>query len=99
MSDYTPKDKTIHLATDHAGFTMKEAVKKWLMGEGFAVVDHGAIQFVEDDDFTDFIGLAAQAVSQRPDERMAVIFGGSGQGGSDVSEPLCGGQGHCLLWR
>lgn len=71
---------TIHLATDHAGFAHKEAVLVWLRGEGYEVVDHGAIALDPFDDFPDFISLAAAAVSCEPTTARAVIFGGSGQG-------------------
>jgi len=70
----------IHLATDHAGFEHKQAVAKWLLEEGFTVIDHGALAYDESDDFPDFIALAAAAVSKNPQSECAVIFGGSGQG-------------------
>jgi len=70
----------IHLATDHAGFAHKEEIATWLLSEGYEVIDHGASQFNEDDDFTDFISLAVSAVSKEAANTRAVIFGGSGQG-------------------
>lgn len=70
----------IHVATDHAGFDHKEAVVLWLRNEGYEVVDHGATNFNETDDFPDFISLAAEAVSKSPQSNRGVIFGGSGQG-------------------
>lgn len=70
----------IHVATDHAGLTHKEAVMSWLRGEGFSVVDHGASTFDPHDDYPDFISQAAAAVSQAPSMNRAIIFGGSGQG-------------------
>ena len=69
----------IHLATDHAGFTHKEAVRIWLESEGYIVTDHGAADLDPADDFPDYIVRAAKAVSAQPTHR-AVIFGGSGQG-------------------
>ncbi len=74
----------INLATDHAGFEHKEAVKDWLISENFSVIDHGALTFNDKDDFPDFIALAAGAVSRRPGDR-AIIFGGSGQGEAMVA--------------
>ena len=68
-----------HLATDHAGYSHKNAVANWLIAEGFTVVDHGATVFDPEDDFPDFIVRAAQAISRTPTDR-AIIFGGSGQG-------------------
>lgn len=69
----------IHLATDHAGYSHKNAIADWLIAEGFEVVDHGATVFDPEDDFPDFIVRAAQAISRTPSDR-AIIFGGSGQG-------------------
>lgn len=70
----------IHVATDHAGLSEKDAVVTWLRAEGFNVIDHGAHSLDPLDDFPDFISLAAQAVSNAPAQDLAVIFGGSGQG-------------------
>lgn len=70
----------LHLATDHAGFEHKEAVAAWLEGEGFSIVDHGAHTYEPLDDFPDYIGHAAQAVSRAPVQARGIIFGGSGQG-------------------
>ena len=71
---------TIHLASDHAGFEMKEFVKDALVELGYAVIDHGASEYDEDDDYNDYISLAAAAVSNGNEYDRAVIFGGSGQG-------------------
>ncbi len=68
----------IYLATDHAGFILKENIKKYLQGKGFEVEDFGAFSFNKDDDYPDFISKAAEAVSQNPQNK-AIIFGGSGQ--------------------
>ncbi len=72
-------DTTIHLATDHAGFEMKEFLKSALEELGYTVQDHGADIYDEGDDYPDFISLAAMAISEEPTDR-AIIFGGSGQG-------------------
>ncbi len=71
---------TIHLATDHAGFSHKEAIASWLKESGFVVVDHGAAVFEAEDDFPDYISQAALAVSRAPEETRGLIFGGSGNG-------------------
>lgn len=73
-------NRTLYLATDHAGFAHKEAVKSWLMSEGCTVVDVGASHHDEGDDFPDFVMLAAQKVASEPENTAAIIFGGSGQG-------------------
>jgi len=74
------KISTIYLASDHAGLEHKNAVRDWLSAEGFIVEDCGAHVFDADDDFPDFIQLAAGAVAALPASRKAIIFGGSGQG-------------------
>lgn len=72
-------DTTIHLATDHAGFEMKEFLKEALLELGYYVIDHGAFDYDDADDYPDFISLASHAVSENPEDR-AIVFGGSGQG-------------------
>lgn len=79
------KNKTIHLACDHAGFEHKEEILHWLTEEGFTVVDHGAKAYDEVDDFPDFIKLAAAAVSAQSEDSCGIIFGGSGQGEAMVA--------------
>jgi ribose 5-phosphate isomerase B len=69
----------IHIATDHAGFEMKEFVKKHLVESGNHVTDHGAFTYDSFDDYPDFITPCAVAVAD--DTRsLGIIFGGSGQG-------------------
>lgn len=77
-------DGTIHLATDHAGFEMKEFLKSALDQLGYTVIDHGNDIYDENDDYPDYISLAANAVSADPDDR-GIIFGGSGQGEAIVA--------------
>ena len=82
--------RTIYLATDHAGFLHKEAVREWLQGEGCTVVDVGASQYDEADDFPDYINVAAKAVALHPETTCALIFGGSGQGEAMVANRFKG---------
>lgn len=69
----------IHLATDHAGFELKEMVKEYLSKNGYSIMDHGAFEFDALDDYPDFIFPAAKAVAIDAHSR-GIIFGGSGQG-------------------
>ena len=73
------ENNTIVLATDHAGFELKEAVKKSLLELGFEVKDFGALEYEPTDDYPDFINPAAKFISEN-DNAMGIIFGGSGQG-------------------
>lgn len=69
----------VYLATDHAGYALKEVVKAFLLGKEYMVEDYGALSFDPHDDYPDFIAKAAQAISDFPEDK-AIIFGGNGQG-------------------
>ncbi len=77
-------NKKIFLATDHAGFELKEKIKTILSDEGYEVKDFGAYEYNGQDDYPDFISKAAAAISDNP-QAMAIIFGGSGQGEAIVA--------------
>ncbi len=71
--------QTIVLATDHAGFELKEVVKQSLIKLNFEVKDFGAFEYDASDDYPDFINPAAKFISENQGV-MGIIFGGSGQG-------------------
>lgn len=81
---------TIYLATDHAGFALKNEVSVWLTEQGYEVVDCGAQTLDPEDDFPDFVSRAAQAVSEVPESRRAIVFGGSGQGEAMLANRYAG---------
>ena len=69
----------IHLATDHAGLDLKNAIKEYLLDKGHDITDHGANEYDALDDYPDFIFPCAKAVAAEDDSR-GIILGGSGQG-------------------
>ena len=71
--------RVIYLATDHAGYALKEYIKERLVEAGYSVEDCGAKTLEKDDDYPDFIRRAAKKV-QESEENRGVIFGHSGQG-------------------
>ena len=75
----------IHIATDHAGFELKEKIKQFLSGLGHDVQDHGAFEYDEKDDYPDFVREAAKAVANDPERSRGVILGVSGQGEAMVA--------------
>jgi ribose 5-phosphate isomerase B len=77
--------KQIYLATDHAGFALKNALYAYLREKGYEVIDRGALTFEEGDDYPDLIKLAAKAVSEDPEQRLAIVLGGSGTGEAIVA--------------
>ena len=54
----------IFLGTDHAGFELKEEVKKYLLKNGYEIVDKGANSFDKNDDYPDFIKPVAREVAK-----------------------------------
>ena len=80
----------INLATDHAGFELKEHILSFLVNLGYEVTDHGAFAYNESDDYPDFVKKAAQAVSSDPENNFGIIFGGSGQGEDMVADKFPG---------
>ena len=69
----------IHLATDHAGLELKNALKNNLINKNHDITDHGAYEYDALDDYPDFIFPCANAVASDPSSR-GIILGGSGQG-------------------
>jgi len=69
----------IYLATDHAGFELKETLKQYLMDLGYEVEDLGTYSS-EACDYPDFVIPAAQKVALDPERNVAIVLGGSGQG-------------------
>jgi len=69
----------IYIATDHAGFELKEKLKVYLGDLGHEVIDKGAFSFDAQDDYPDFIRPCAEAVAADTGS-FGVILGGSGQG-------------------
>ena len=74
----------VYLATDHAGFELKNKVVEFLKKEGFEAEDCGPDSYDKDDDYPDFISKAAQKVSENSDD-FGIVFGGSGQGEAIVA--------------
>lgn len=78
----------IALASDHAGFAYKEAVKAMLLAEGHTVRDFGTHSDAACD-YPDFVRPAAEAVARGEFQR-GVIFGGSGNGEAIVANRVRG---------
>lgn len=70
--------ETIGMASDHAGFEMKEAIKARLIAAGFEVKDFGC-HSAESCDYADYAHPLASAIS-RGELKRAIAFCGSGNG-------------------
>lgn len=78
----------LYLATDHAGFELKEKVKSWLLEKGeYEVADCGAESHVDGDDYPKYIANAARSVQEDSMHApsIAIVFGGSGTGEAIVA--------------
>lgn len=75
----------VYFAADHAGFEYKEQLVAFVRDElGFEAEDVGAYVLNEEDDYPDFVQLAAEVVS-RDQQSKAIVLGGSGQGEAIVA--------------
>ncbi len=82
---------TIILASDHAGFAVKEAVKKFLQEKGYTLLDVGAHELKDGDDYPVYMSAAALKVAEdMAGNTKAIIFGGSGQGEAMVANRFPG---------
>ena len=70
----------IYIGTDHAGYVLKEKLVSSLKGQGYEVIDMGAFEYNEEDDYPDFVVPVARAVSKDPDKVKGIILGGTGEG-------------------
>lgn len=82
---------TIILASDHAGFALKEAVKSFLQNNNYSVLDVGAHSHVDGDDYPTYMAAAALKVAEDAEgHTKAIIFGSSGQGEAMVANRFPG---------
>ena len=79
----------IYIGSDHAGYELKEALKKFLQEKGYEVEDKGAFEFNPEDDYPDFIRPVAEEVAKEPELR-GIVLGGSGQGEAIVANRIKG---------
>jgi ribose 5-phosphate isomerase B len=79
----------IGVATDHGGFGLKEELVKKIREAGHEVVEFGAYQPNESDDYPDYVVPLAQAVAAQEVERGLAICG-SGVGASVCANKIRG---------
>jgi ribose 5-phosphate isomerase B len=79
----------IGIAADHGGFELKEQLIKGLKESGYDVVDFGARELVDGDDYPDFVIPLARAVANREVTRGLAICG-SGVGACVAANKVSG---------
>ena len=87
----------VHIATDHAGFELKEHLVKVLRHAGYEVIDHGAITYDPNDDYPQMCIEAAEGVVSDPGS-LGVVIGGSGNG-EQMAANLVKGARAALVWN
>jgi ribose 5-phosphate isomerase B len=70
----------IYLASDHAGYELKNQIGEFLKEMNLDFEDVGPHTYEAQDDYPDFIIPAAEKVAEKPLENKAIVLGGSGQG-------------------
>ncbi len=68
----------IYLGSDHAGFRLKESIKKFLIKNGFDFEDLGAFKLNKSDDYPIYAAKVARKVAET--KSFGILFCGSAQG-------------------
>lgn len=79
----------IFIGADHAGYTLKGLLKAYLSELGHEVEDKGAYEFVEHDDYPDYVSAVAESVINTP-ESFGIVLCGTGQGEIMVANRVSG---------
>lgn len=72
----------IAIASDHAGFELKQYFIKSLQEMGLDITDFGPLLYDENDDYPDYVKSVGEYISEHHDsnEYRGIVIGGSGQG-------------------
>lgn len=87
--------KRIGVAADHAGFELKEHLKKMLLATGYEVIDFGNSRMQPEDDYPDYVIPLARAVADGIVARGIAVCG-SGVGACIAANKVAGVRA-CLI--
>lgn len=79
----------VYLASDHAGFELKNDLAERLRGNGHEIVDVGPETYDSDDDYPPFCIEAARRTVADPDS-LGIVIGGSGNGEQIAANKVTG---------
>ena len=82
------KKKIIYIGADHAGFELKEKIKKFLAKEGYQFEDLGPYEYDPSDDYPDFAVKVCQKVLETNGK--GILICGTGQGMDLVANKIPG---------
>jgi RpiB/LacA/LacB family sugar-phosphate isomerase len=80
----------LYLGADHAGFKMKEKIKKYLAAKGVKFEDLGAEKLNEKDDYPDFGERVGKEVAANPKKNKGILVCGSAEGMGMVANKFAG---------
>lgn len=69
----------IYVGSDHAGYNLKQAVKKYLEEKGHKIIDLGSFSADESVDYSDIAREVAEKIQENQDA-FGIIICGTGQG-------------------
>ena len=87
----------IHIATDHAGFELKNELVAYLSAKDLEVVDHGYYEYDRLDAYPPVCIDCAKAVVQDPGS-LGIVIGGSGNGEQMAANKVDGARA-ALVWN
>ena len=70
----------VYLGSDHAGFKLKDKVKRWLNKNEIKYEDLGNTNYEKTDDYPDYALKVAKKVSKASSKTLGVLVCGSAQG-------------------
>lgn len=79
----------IGIAADHGGYELKNILQSFLKDKGYDVMDFGAFELDNTDDYPDFVIPLARAVAQKEVERGVAVCG-SGVGAAIAANKVAG---------
>ncbi|XUX01165.1 MAG: ribose 5-phosphate isomerase B [Dehalogenimonas sp.] len=77
------------IAADHGGFALKQMLVPLLQGDGHKVIDLGAHEFLQDDDYPDYAEKVAREINSG-NARRGILICGSGAGACITANKIPG---------
>lgn len=72
-------NEKLAIGCDHAGYDLKEAIKRHLTDQGFEIEDHGT-NSVDSTDYPEYAHAVANSVADNNNVRRGILICGSGNG-------------------
>jgi len=90
-------EKKLAIGSDHAGYDLKETLKRYMEEKGFEMEDHGTFSD-ESTDYPDYAHAVANSVAQDNDVNRGILICGSGNGISMAANKHAGVRA-ALCWE